>query len=223
MKATLAFDIYGTLIDTHGVVSALENMVGSKARAFSQTWRDKQLEYTFRRGLMNNYQDFSTCTKQALEFTCQFYNANLSEQQIETLISCYRTLPTFDDVAPSLQTLKNAGFQLYAFSNGGAEAVNTLLVAANIRDYFIDIISVDEIQTYKPNLTVYQHFLKRAAASAENSWLISSNPFDVIGALSAGMKSAWLKRANTMLFDPWEFTPTLTIQSLSELSSNLLN
>ena len=50
MATTLAFDVYGTLINTHGVVSLLENMVGDNAHAFSTTWREKQLEYSFRRG-----------------------------------------------------------------------------------------------------------------------------------------------------------------------------
>jgi len=44
MATTLAFDVYGTLINTHGVVATLEDLVGEKAKAFSNTWRDKQLE-----------------------------------------------------------------------------------------------------------------------------------------------------------------------------------
>ena len=49
--ATIAFDVYGTLIDTDGVVSQLREWIGSQADVFSQTWRSKQLEYSFRRGL----------------------------------------------------------------------------------------------------------------------------------------------------------------------------
>ena len=67
MATTLAFDVYGTLINTHGVVSLLENMIGDNAHAFSTTWREKQLEYSFRRGLMQNYVLFSVCTEQALK------------------------------------------------------------------------------------------------------------------------------------------------------------
>ena len=59
---TLAFDVYGTLIDTNGVLVLLEKIVGKKAKAFSQTWRDKQLEYSFRRGHMQNYVGFEVCT-----------------------------------------------------------------------------------------------------------------------------------------------------------------
>ncbi len=51
MSVTLAADVYGTLIDTQGVVSTLKEMVGSKAEKFSCTWREKQLEYSFRREL----------------------------------------------------------------------------------------------------------------------------------------------------------------------------
>jgi 2-haloacid dehalogenase len=53
MAITLAFDVYGTLIDTHGVVSALQKITGpEKAKVFSRIWREKQLEYSFRRGLI---------------------------------------------------------------------------------------------------------------------------------------------------------------------------
>ncbi|MES9813817.1 MAG: hypothetical protein ABW161_13170 [Candidatus Thiodiazotropha sp.] len=44
MAITLAFDVYGTLIDTHGVVSELNDLVQDKAEAFSHKWREKQLE-----------------------------------------------------------------------------------------------------------------------------------------------------------------------------------
>ena len=65
--ATIAFDIYGTLIDTDSMVSQLHEWVGSRAETFSKTWRSKQLEYSFRRGLMRQYENFEVCTRQALE------------------------------------------------------------------------------------------------------------------------------------------------------------
>ena len=41
MATTLAFDVYGTLINTYGVVSLLENMIGDNAHAFLIIWREK--------------------------------------------------------------------------------------------------------------------------------------------------------------------------------------
>jgi 2-haloacid dehalogenase len=221
MSVTLAFDVYGTLIDTQGVVSKLQEFVGDKAVSFSQTWREKQLEYTFRRGLMQNYQNFSVCTSNALDYTCSFYKENLSKQQRLALLDVYRTLPAFNDVQQGLTQLKKAGYRLYAFSNGSADAVETLLVTAGVRELFLGVISTDDIQSFKPNPAVYSHFLNESNASENNAWLISSNSFDVIGAISAGMKAAWVRRSQEAIFDPWGIDPTITVASLLELNEKL--
>lgn len=217
MATTLAFDVYGTLIDTHGVVTALTELVGDKAKAFSQTWRDKQLEYSFRRGLMQNYETFAVCTSQALDYTCESYNTSLTQKQKSDLLGIYRVLPAFDDVREGLTELKAAGFRLYAFSNGAVDALEVLLSTAGIREMFLDLVSVDSLKSFKPNPAVYAYFLRESQTSGESAWMISSNPFDVIGAISAGMKAAWVKRTPDAVFDPWGIKPTITVTDLLEL------
>lgn len=217
MTTTLAFDVYGTLINTHGVLAALEKLVGNKAKAFSNSWRDKQLEYSFRKGLMQNYETFAVCTSQALDYTCAYYAANLSDAQKKELMGIYRILPAFADVKEGLTRLQAAGFRLYAFSNGAADALEVLLNNAGIRDLFLGVVSVDDIKSFKPNPGVYSHFLRQSKATGGSAWLISSNPFDVIGAISAGMKSAWVQRSLEAIFDPWGIEPTVRVGSLTEL------
>lgn len=221
MVITLAFDVYGTLIDTHGVVSKLRETMGDKAEQFSHAWRDKQLEYSFRRGLMRNYQNFSICTSDALDYMCAYYHVAMTEPQKKELLSLYCELPAFEDVKTGLVHLQSSGFRMYAFSNGSADVVEKLLIAAGIRDYFIDVVSVDDIKTFKPDPDVYRYFLTKACASGKNSWLISSNSFDVIGAISAGMQAVWVQRSEDAVFDPWGITPSLTVKSISELDQRL--
>jgi len=223
MPVTIAFDVYGTLIDTNGVVEKLSEYIGELAPAFANTWREKQLEYSFRRGLMRNYQHFGICTQHALDYTCLFHEVDLNKTQKDSLLAIYKTLPAFDDVVDSLMDLSKSDHQLYAFSNGNKEAVEGLLVAANIRQYFQGVVSVDSLQTFKPNPDVYEHFLNETNATRDKAWLISSNPFDVLGALSYGMHAAWVKRSEKALFDPWGIEPTITINSLSELSNGINN
>jgi 2-haloacid dehalogenase len=218
MSITLAFDVYGTLIDTQGVVFKLTELVGGKAYEFSRTWRDKQLEYLFRRGLMQDYQDFSVCTSDALNYTCDYLGVSLSSEQKNELLQSYRTLPAFGDVEEGLLQLKSLGFRLYAFSNGTKDVVEGLLVAASIREYFIGIVSVDEIKSFKPAPAVYAHFIRSTGASSDATWLISSNPFDVIGAASTGIKSVWVKRSEGAIFDPWGIEPTITVKNINDLS-----
>ncbi|MDH3758592.1 MAG: haloacid dehalogenase type II, partial [Gammaproteobacteria bacterium] len=50
------------------------------------------------------------------------------------------------------------------------------------------------------------------------AWLISGNPFDVIGAISAGMRAAWVRRSEDSIFDPWGIEPTVTVTSLRDLA-----
>ncbi|WP_190288058.1 hypothetical protein [Marichromatium sp. AB32] len=48
MTQTLAFDVYGTLIDTHGLIPALTPLVGEAAPAFSrECWRSVNGQVAF--------------------------------------------------------------------------------------------------------------------------------------------------------------------------------
>jgi len=222
-KITLAFDIYGTLIDTNGVEAALQALTKREATAVSRLWREKQLEYSFRRGLMNDYKNFEVCTRQALDYACLFFNIDLSENDKQTLLEGYRFLPAFPEVKKALASLKKSGFRMYAFSNGRSpDMVGDVLKNAAIDSYFIDIISADEIKNFKPNPAVYQHFLNRTETTSCRCWLISSNTFDIIGAMSFGMKAAWIQRSTKSVFDPWEMAPTAVFNSLLGLSDTQL-
>jgi len=221
MSFTLGFDIYGTLIDPHGVVEELSRHLGDRANDFSQVWRQKQLEYTFRRGLMQRYENFVVCTRNALDYTDLLLQTRLDETTKQSLMQAYRVLPAYEDVKQSLQLLGDKGFRLFALSNGTADAVQGLLEHAEIDHYFEGVVSVDSLQTYKPNPDVYHHFVETTHSELEQCWLVSSNAFDVIGAVSIGMKAAWLERFGGMVFDPCEFEPSITINSLAELVTKI--
>ena len=223
MPITLALDVYGTLIDTHGVVVELEKHVGGKAPEFSRIWREKQLEYSFRRGLMQNYANFGVCTSNALDYASSFFKIPLSRQAKEDILNVYKTLPAFGDVKEGLIRAKESGFRMFAFSNGIPDVVEMLLMTAGIRDFFLGVVSVDELKSFKPNPAVYSHFLRRSGAVGADAWLISSNPFDVIGAISSGMRAAWVQRSPEALFDPWGIEPTITVNSLYGLADNITN
>lgn len=221
MARTFAFDVYGTLIDTHGLVSSLARIAGERAVAFSQTWREKQLEYSFRRGLMKQYDTFARCTRDALEYTCRFYGVEPAPDQIQTLLQGYRTLPAFEDAGPALADLKAAGHKIYAFSNGTADAVETLLISAGIRDLFHGVVSVDDVRSFKPDPGVYAHFLNTTDTQAKDAWMVSGNPFDIIGAVSAGMHAAWVRRSKEIIFDPWGIEPDILVSGLGQLKAHL--
>jgi len=217
MTITIGFDVYGTLIDTTGVTEALKAYAGDRAKLFSERWREKQLEYSFRRALMQNYVHFGLCTSHALDHTCAVMGVEITEDEKLELLAGYKVLPPFPDVKEALPQLKEQGHRLFAFSNGKPEDVASLLENSGINPYFVDVVSTDEVKSFKPNPAVYAHFLRRSEATGKEAWLISGNPFDVTGAISAGMRGAWVKRSPQAVFDPWEIEPTATISALTEL------
>ena len=217
--AVLAFDVYGTLINTYGMVDLLKRYIGDdKAMPFATMWRDKQLEYSFRRSMMGRYQPFYTCTTNALDYCIDAFKVKITRDQHFSLVKKYQTLPVYKDVVNTLESLcERSDLELYALTNGPREDVEKLFEDNGINDYLRDIVSADEIHIYKPDPGVYQHFVKRSNSAPSDCYLISGNSFDVIGAMNAGMNSIWIRRSEAQLMDPWGERPTYTIQSLAEI------
>jgi 2-haloacid dehalogenase len=168
---------------------------------------------------MGNYQNFSTCTRDALDYTCLHLKTLLSEAQKKTLLTQYRLLPAYEDVVPGLQELEKNNAKMVAFSNGDRSSVDSLLDNARISRYLEGTVSVDDIKTFKPSPLVYDYLLKKTGGNKNNTWLVSSNPFDVIGAISFGIKAIWIQRTQNAIFDPWGIKPTATINSLVDIES----
>jgi 2-haloacid dehalogenase len=47
--------------------------------------------------------------------------------------------------------------------------------------------------------------------------LVSANPFDIIGAGAAGLRTTWCRRQPSALFDPWGSPPDHQITGLTAL------
>ncbi len=166
---------------------------------------------------MRDYADFPTCTRQALEFTNERLQTELSDGAKDTLMEKYRILPAYPDVEEALQKLKAGDCRMYAFSNGHPDDLEHLLKHAGLSEHLDGIVSVHQVRSYKPDPVVYQHFLHSTESNTQYTWLISGNPFDVIGAQAAGWNTAWLRRDPSAVFDPWNINPTITIGELEEL------
>ena len=221
MPIVLGFDVYGTLVDPFGMELQLEALFGNRGSAMCALWRQKQLEYSFRRGLMRCYDDFDVCTQQALLFATKTFKVELSDAAQRQLLTGYLNLPVFPDVARALETLKASGCTLLAFSNGVESSLRTLLGKAGVLSHFEAVVSVDDLKTFKPNPDVYAYLVSRGGRPCEDTWLVSANPFDVIGAKSAHLKGAWVRRSPEAVFDPWEFEPDIVVGDLMGLATGL--
>ena len=221
MSLTIAFDVYGTLIDPLGIAGELAAVIGDDAPRFSQRWRDKQIEYLFRRALGRQYEPFSVCTAQAFDFTCEQLGVTMAATARQRILDKYTELPAFPGTATALRNLRATGVRSFAFSNGEPEDLESLLAHAGLLDALDGIVSVHETRSYKPDPHVYAHFVATTDSEPGRTWLVSGNPFDVIGAQHAGWNTAWLKRSDAVVFDPWGYSPDEIIDDISDLRERL--
>jgi 2-haloacid dehalogenase len=219
--SVLAFDVYGTLIDPFRMEDHLRAIFGVRAKEATELWRSKQLEYSFRRALMRKYENFDVCIEQALRFVSRQLEVPLDDESIRNFLDQYLRLPAYPDVPAALDELEALDFKIVACTNGTEHAVRGLLDRAGVLARFSGIVSVDPIRTFKPDPAVYKYLAAQVQAEKEMICLISSNPFDVIGAKACGLRTVWVQRDPQKMFDPWEFETDLRVHGLGELSAKL--
>ncbi|GAA1477324.1 haloacid dehalogenase type II [Nocardioides aestuarii] len=213
----LALDVYGTLVDTGGQVDRLRSVVGDRAPAFSDAWRQVQLEYTFRRAVMRDWVDFGVCTAQALDAVAQRFEVALTDDERQGLLDGYRRLPAYDDAREALQRLRDSGVRAVAFTNGVEASARDLLDHAGLLPLLDDVVTVEPVQSFKPDPAVYAHLLATLDLRAERVALVSGNSFDIIGAKHVGLAAVWVRRSPAAALDPWGVSPDRTVSALTEL------
>lgn len=112
MIEAIAFDAYGTLFDVYSVSVSCEEMFPNHGKAVSESWRDKQIEYTRLRTMCNQYKPFWEVTEDALIFTCKKLALNLTTEIKDTLMGQYAKLPAFCENVGVLRALKEKGIKL---------------------------------------------------------------------------------------------------------------
>ena len=216
-QTALAFDVYGTLVDLHSVVSVLEPTFGPHAIAAARLWREKQLEFAFRRSMMRRYANFDVCTAQAFSSVLAHFSVAMGADEAQQVLRSYRRLPLFPDVDGLLEQLMIAGYRLMVFSNGTKASLNELLERRGVLEWLEQVISVDDVRTFKPDPATYNYLVQSVGLPKENIWLVSSNAWDVVGAASCGLRTVWVNRQPAPRIELWDFEPDIIVSDLTKL------
>jgi 2-haloacid dehalogenase len=189
----VVFDAYGTLFDVTWVGRVMAQ-VTADADQFVAMWRAKQIEYTWLRTLMNRYAPFDQVTKDALRYTAQHCNLDLSAAQHEQLMHAWLDVSPFPDTVAALPRLR--GPKRASLSNGTPAMLDAMVGAAHFRDQFDAVLSVEAVQQYKPHPNVYALIQQTLNAAPHEMAFVSSNAWDVAGAAAFGLRVVWINRAS---------------------------
>jgi 2-haloacid dehalogenase len=155
-----------------------------------------------RQGL-GQYQPFSDVTRNSLQHALAEADVSLDTEGLDNLMAAYDTLTIFPDVSPVFDHLrKNTHIKPVVFSNGTLPMINASLAKspdlsphANL---FQHIVVVEPVRRFKPAPEVYASLCEQVGkgqGKEKDVWLVSGNPFDVVGANAVGLRTCWVDRS----------------------------
>jgi 2-haloacid dehalogenase len=209
------FDAYGTLFDFNSAANRCRDQLGEHADRLSQIWRQKQLQNTWLRSLMDRHVDFWQVTGDALDFAME--SVGLDDAALRAqLMQLYLSLEAYPEVAETLEKLKANKIKTAILSNGSPSMLISAVKSARLIDLVDEILSVESVGIFKPHPTVYQLAVDKLDVTPAEISFQSSNAWDAYGAASFGMTVAWINRFG----QPREClpgTPHAELETLAEL------
>ena len=211
------FDAYGTLFDVHSAASRFRASIGDSWGQLSQLWRTKHLEYTWIHAQTGRHIPFWTLAQRSLDYAIAA-TGGVPPGVRGDLLSAYRTLSAYPEVADVLRGLKQSGARLAILTNGDPDMIDDAARSAGLDDLLDEIITVHEAGVYKPNAAVYQLACNRFGVAPGAVSFQSSNRWDIAGAKVFGFHCVWINRQGAP--DEYPDMPAdLVVQDLKPLLS----
>ncbi|MDP4822585.1 MAG: haloacid dehalogenase type II [Aestuariivirgaceae bacterium] len=218
---TVIFDAFGTLFDVHSPARELAPQLGENFEAFSTLWRQKQLEYSWLRSLMRRHADFGQVTEEALDYALAAFGHAENKWARTALLELYQRLKAYPDAVLTLDSLSRKNLRTGILSNGSPQMLHAAVVSAGLGELLDAVLSVEEVQVFKPDPRVYALALDRfGIRDPEQVVFVTANPWDAHGAASFGFRVIRVNRAGL----PDENLPgavSAYVKSLSEIPALL--
>jgi 2-haloacid dehalogenase len=210
----VVFDAYGTLFDVLSVVARADVKIPGDLHTLSTLWRQKQLEYTWLRSLMECYEDFWGVTEAALRAALTQLKIEVSEAQLHALMQAYLSPLAFPDARPALEALRESKRAI--LSNGSPTMLASAVRRNGMESCFVEVISVDKVKTYKPSPRVYALGTEALDLPAQDILFVSSNSWDVAGAKAFGYQVCWCNRSKAEM-ELLGYAPDFVVSGLDQI------
>lgn len=216
MPRTVIVDVNETLSDT----SALSDVLASvgAAQLTPGAWLAATLRDGFALGLTTGARPFAEVAEQVLAGLLAAEPALTStlDDGVEAVMAAFADLPVHDDVVTGLRRLREQGHRVVTLSNGSTQYTRSLLDRTGAEDAVDDVLSVEDLDVWKPHRRAYEHALASTGTDAADAVLVAVHPWDLHGARAAGLGTVHLDRTDV----PWPDVfarPDRRIRALTEL------
>jgi 2-haloacid dehalogenase len=184
MRRAVLFDLFGTLLSLEPVQKKL------RGAAFD-AWFGRLLHSATSLTLAGQYQPFSALAESTLRTTLARLNRDLDPKPV---LEALQNLEPYPEAEAAFERLERERVLIGVLTNGDVEQARKLLESAGLEERLAEIVSVEEVEVYKPHPAVYRHAAERVGVEARRITLIAAHAWDVVGAKAAGLDAVWVDR-----------------------------
>ncbi|TFC36709.1 haloacid dehalogenase type II [Cryobacterium sp. TMT2-42-4] len=217
--SVIVFDVNETLSDM-SPLSARFVEIGAPAY-LARVWFASLLRDGFALAAAGGTAQFSTIGSEILRGVLRNVDLTRSlDDSVHHVMAGFETLSLHPDIADGIRDLKTAGLRLVTFSNGSAQVAESLLTRAGLRGEFEALLTVEDAPAWKPVRAAYDYAADVCGVKPGDLLLVAVHPWDIHGAAQAGLRTAWLNRADET-YPSFFAAPDHTITALGELATQL--
>ncbi|MBU1820946.1 MAG: haloacid dehalogenase type II [Bacteroidetes bacterium] len=216
----LLFDVNETLLDLSSMKTEINDSLGHEF-AFNQ-WFAMLLHYSLVSNETNLYQPFGAVGKATLRMAAQALGCEVSDEEIGRLVKLILQRPPHPEIFENLTRLQNKGYRLATLTNSAEDALKKQMEFAELTPFFEALLSVDAVGKYKPHPDTYRMAARHLNVPMEEILMVAAHGWDIAGAGSAGMQTAFLARPGQALY-PLAPQPHYLASDLAQLTDQLIH
>jgi 2-haloacid dehalogenase len=182
MRRAVLFDAFGTLF-------SIEPLQRKLRASGLEAWFERLLHSATSLTLTGQYAPFAELAASTLKTTIAKLGLKQDPKQILELL---QALPAQAEAEAAFERLERAGALIGVLTNGGERHVTKLLEGAGLLERVAEIVSVEEVELYKPHPAVYRHAAERLGVEPRRITLVAAHAWDVVGAKQAGLDAVWI-------------------------------
>jgi 2-haloacid dehalogenase len=143
------------------------------------------------------------------------------ESRAAAALELIGTMPAYIEAPGALEELRARGLRLGVLAQSSADATDSVLRFAGLRDRFELVLSAQDAGAPKPDLRPYRYALEQTGADADAVCFVSTHWWDVAGAKRAGLRTGWVARRERALLDTVP-EPDYTGRDLAEVAEAIV-
>ncbi len=226
---TLAFDIFGTVLDLGGSLVEPAGRFLSEhgspvtGAEFWGDWRHRQRIEQYQDNLfMLGHSGYRETCRRAFVYCLRLHSVEFDHDDVDRFMAVYDHLKPYDDAVAGLQRLADSGrYQLVALSNGEQDYLEKL-ARDNIGVPFSNIISVENAGVFKPHPAVYRTAARIMQKEPAEVMMVAAHSFDITGARACGYRAAYVNRYK-LPNEESPYQPDFEVDNFHQLAAQMLD